>query len=64
MIFDTAWGNYYRGGGAAISEFRGCLPPVAAKTVRTISRIDHQLLPHQFWTLEFSKTDARFEIFT
>jgi len=46
--------NCHRRGGAAISEFRGGLssPPAAAKTVRTISRIDHQnqnSLYSEFW---------------
>src|SRR3989344_2628566 len=41
--FYRFFGNFYRRGRAAISEFRGGLssPPAAAKTVRTISRIDH-----------------------
>ena len=43
--FYRFFGSFYRCGGAAISEFRGGLssPPAAAKTVRTISRIDHIL---------------------
>jgi len=35
--FYRFFGGFYRRGGAALSEFRG------AKTVRTISRIDHIL---------------------
>jgi len=43
--FYRFFGGFYRRGRAAISEFRGGLssPPAAAKTVRTISRIDHIL---------------------
>src|SRR3989344_3854527 len=45
--FYRFFGSFYRRGGAAISEFRGGLSSlrrkVGAKTVRTISRIDHIL---------------------
>src|SRR3989338_5920880 len=43
--FYRFFGSFYRRGGAAISEFRGgpSSPPLAAKTFRTISRIDHIL---------------------
>src|SRR3989344_1640421 len=43
--FYRFFGSFYRRGGAAISEFCGGLssPPQAAKTVRTISNIDHIL---------------------
>jgi len=43
--FNRFFGSFYRRGGAAFPNFRGGIssPPQAAKTVRTISRIDHIL---------------------
>jgi hypothetical protein len=52
QYFYRFFGSFYRRGGAAISEFReGLSSPRlgGVKTVRTISRIDHQNMLTSFW---------------